>query len=68
MDECTSIIINFFHLIQRTLFDKGLVAEGRGGGGRVRQRANVNEQAEGRYQAYLYAYSVKQMPDFSNSK
>ena len=28
MHECTSIIINSFHLFQRTLFNKGFVVEG----------------------------------------
>ena len=29
MYECTSIIINSFHLIQRTLFNKGFNVEGK---------------------------------------
>ena len=29
MRECTSIIINSFHLYQRTLFNKGFVVEGK---------------------------------------
>ena len=28
MHECTSIIINSFHLFQRTLFNEGCVVEG----------------------------------------
>ena len=28
MHECTSIIINFFHLFQQTLFSKGCAVEG----------------------------------------
>ena len=31
MHECTSIVINSFHLFQQTLFNKGFVVEGRGG-------------------------------------
>ena len=31
MHECTGIIVNSFHLIQQTLFNKGFVVEGRGG-------------------------------------
>ena len=31
MHECTSIIINSFHLFQKTLFNKGFVVEGAGG-------------------------------------
>ena len=61
MYECTSIIINFFHLFQQTLFKKGFVVEeggGEGGGGGP-QRANEKKQGEGRSQTYLYAHSVK---------
>ena len=45
MHECTSIIINFFHLFQQTLFKKGFVVEeggGEGGGGVLKERMKRN--------------------------
>ena len=57
MHECTSIIINLFHLFQQTLFKKGFVVE-EGGGGRS-LKSDENKQGEGRSQTYLYAHSVK---------
>ena len=40
MHECTSIIINSFHLFQQTLFNKGFAVEGRGGVLKERMKTN----------------------------
>ena len=58
MHECTSIIINFFHLFQRTLFDKGFVVEGVREVLKERMKTN---RGEGRGGVYLYAHSVKRI-------
>ena len=60
MLECTSIIINSFHLFQRTLFNKEFVGEGIGGP----QSVIENKQGEGRGQVHLYAHSVKRIARF----
>ena len=41
MHECTSIIINFFHLFQRPLFIKGFVVEG--GRGVLKEQMKTNK-------------------------
>ena len=40
MHECTGIIVNSFHLIQQTLFNKGFVVEG--GGGVLKEQMKTN--------------------------
>ena len=41
MDECTSMVINSFHLFQQTYFNKGFVVEG-GGGGVLKEQMKTN--------------------------
>ena len=71
MYVCTSIIINSFHLYQKTLFNKGFVVDvagggggGGGGGGRESLKSDWKKQGEGRGQTYLYARSKKKITWF----
>ena len=64
MHECTSIIINSFHLFQQTLFNKGFVVEG--GGGSLKSEW---KQTGGGEESNLSLCSLcEKLPDFSNSK
>ena len=56
MLESTSIIINSFHLFERTLFNKGFVVEV--GEGVLKERMKTYS-GRGGVKAYLYAHSVK---------
>ena len=47
MHECTRIIINFFHLFQRTLFNKGFVVEGEREVLKERMKTNRGKAGEG---------------------
>ena len=64
MHECTSIIINSFHLFQQTLFNKGFVVEEEGGSLKSKWK-----QTGGGEESNLSLCSLcEKLPDFSNSK
>ena len=64
MHECTSIIINSFHVFQQTLFNKGFVVEGEGG-----SLKSELKQTGGGEESNLYLDSLcEKLPDFSKSK
>ena len=47
MHECTSIIVNSFHLFQRTLFDRGFVLEGEREVLKGQMKTNRGREGEG---------------------
>ena len=67
MHECISIIINFFHLFQRTLFSKGFALEGEREVLKERMKTNRGRGGE-ELSLPLCSLCEKKLPDFSNSK
>ena len=66
MDECTSIIMNSFHPLQRTLFNKEFVVKVWGG---VESLKSEWKRTREGGQAYMWKLTLwKKLPDFSNSK
>ena len=68
MNECTSIIINSFHLFLRTLFNKGFVVEGERKVLKERMKTNRGRGVEGGVKPISMLTLGKKLPDFSNSK
>ena len=58
MDECTSIIMNSFHPLQRTLFNKEFVVKV-WGGGVLKERMKTNKG--GGSSLYVKAHFVKKI-------
>ena len=65
MHECTSIIINSFHLFKRTLFNKGFVVE-EGGKEVLKERMKAN-RGRGGVKPISMLTLRKKLPDFSSS-
>ena len=64
MHECTSIIINSFHLFQRTLFNKGFDVGGERG---VFKEPMKTNRGRGVVKPFSMLTLLKKFPDFSNS-
>ena len=63
MHQCTSIIINSFHLFQQTLLNKGFVVEGEGV---LKER--IKKTGGGEESNLSLCSLCEKLPDFSNSK